>query len=106
MNDAFSVNKQTLDSKQLRDYQVENQEEVIKAWETKQGGMLQMPTGTGKTLLVVSIINDLLKSARHDKLLRFDVIQMQNAAYKGTDFILFSNPKFFFDRRMAYGHWY
>lgn len=47
--------------KKLRYYQVENKKKVFKAWETKRGVMLQMPTGTGKTLLFVSIIKDLLE---------------------------------------------
>ncbi|MDD4641662.1 MAG: DEAD/DEAH box helicase [Bacteroidales bacterium] len=55
--------------KQLRDYQVANKEKVFKAWETKQGVMLQMPTGTGKTLLFVSIIKDLLEQQDKPKIL-------------------------------------
>lgn len=55
--------------KQLRIYQVANKEKVFKAWETKRGVMLQMPTGTGKTLLFVSIIKDLLEQQDKPKIL-------------------------------------
>src|SRR5574344_2847189 len=55
--------------KQLRIYQVANKETVFKAWETKRGVMLQMPTGTGKTLLFVSIIKDLLEQQDKPKIL-------------------------------------
>ena len=55
--------------KKLRYYQVENKKKVFKAWETKRGVMLQMPTGTGKTLLFVSIIKDLLEQQGKPKIL-------------------------------------
>jgi hypothetical protein len=32
------------------------------------------------------------------------VYRMQNTAYRGTDFMLFSKPKFFFEMRMPYLH--
>ncbi|MDR2907983.1 MAG: hypothetical protein LBU91_08360, partial [Bacteroidales bacterium] len=35
--------------------------------------------------------------------LETSTIQMQNAAYRGTDFILFSKPKFLAEMRMEYG---
>ncbi len=43
----------------LRDYQVENKRKIYQAWETHRSVMLQMPTGTGKTRLFVSIVRDL-----------------------------------------------
>ena len=43
----------------LRDYQCENKRKVYDAWSRCQSVMLQMPTGTGKTRLFVSIIKDI-----------------------------------------------
>jgi len=34
------------------------------------------------------------------------ILQIQKTAYKGTDFILFSNPKFFLEIRIAYSDLY
>lgn len=43
----------------LREYQVENKRKIFEAWhEGKRSIMLQMPTGTGKTRLFVSIVKD------------------------------------------------
>lgn len=43
----------------LRDYQVENKRKIYEAWQSHRSVMLQMPTGTGKTRLFVSIAKDL-----------------------------------------------
>ena len=43
----------------LRDYQIENKRKIYQAWQKCRGVMLQMPTGTGKTRLFVSIARDL-----------------------------------------------
>ena len=43
----------------LRLYQIENKAKIVKFWETGRSVMLQMPTGTGKTRLFVSIVKDL-----------------------------------------------
>lgn len=43
----------------LRPYQVKAKEEIYKMWCQKRSIMLQMPTGTGKTRLFVSIARDL-----------------------------------------------
>ena len=43
----------------LRDYQRENKQKIYDAWARCHSVMLQMPTGTGKTKLFVSIIKDL-----------------------------------------------
>ena len=51
----------------LRPYQHENKERVYEAWKTCQSVMLQMPTGTGKTRLFVSIIKDIFKYSRDTK---------------------------------------
>ena len=43
----------------LRNYQVENKRKIYEAWhEGNRSVMLQMPTGTGKTRLFVSIVKD------------------------------------------------
>ena len=43
----------------LRDYQIENKRKIYQAWQNHRSVMLQMPTGTGKTRLFVSIARDL-----------------------------------------------
>ena len=43
----------------LRDYQIENKRKIYEAWQNCRSVMLQMPTGTGKTRLFVSIARDL-----------------------------------------------
>ena len=43
----------------LRDYQIENKRKIYEAWQTCRSVMLQMPTGTGKTRLFVSIARDI-----------------------------------------------
>ena len=43
----------------LRDYQVENKRKIYEAWQSYRSVMLQMPTGTGKTRLFVSIARDI-----------------------------------------------
>lgn len=45
----------------LRDYQKENKQKVYEAWSQSNSVMLQMPTGTGKTRLFVSIIKDFIR---------------------------------------------
>ena len=43
----------------LRDYQIRNKQKIYNAWQNYRSVMLQMPTGTGKTRLFVSIVKDL-----------------------------------------------
>ena len=53
----------------LREHQIEAKGKIFDAWDKYDSVMLQMPTGTGKTYLFTSIINDLLaayKEAHHD----------------------------------------
>lgn len=45
----------------LRDYQIENKRKIYLAWQSHRSIMLQMPTGTGKTRLFVSIARDLFE---------------------------------------------
>ena len=57
MNIDFEILKKYSSSDEgLRDYQQDNKIKVYEAWEKVQSVMLQMPTGTGKTRLFVSII--------------------------------------------------
>ena len=42
----------------LRDYQVHHKLDIYKRWKNVDSILLQMPTGTGKTRLFVSMIND------------------------------------------------
>ena len=51
----------------LRDYQKENKRKIYEAWSQYQSVMLQMPTGTGKTRLFVSIIKDIFRLSRDSK---------------------------------------
>ena len=48
------------DNTNLRPHQKEAKEKIFKAWDKYDSVMLQMPTGTGKTYLFTSLINDLL----------------------------------------------
>ena len=50
----------------LRQYQQKNKEKIYKTWETCKSVMLQMPTGTGKTRLFVSIIKDIHHLAQEE----------------------------------------
>ena len=43
----------------LRDYQIENKVKIYDSWQRHRSVMLQMPTGTGKTRVFVSIAKDL-----------------------------------------------
>lgn len=43
----------------LRDYQIDNKRKIYEAWQSCRSVMLQMPTGTGKTRLFVSIARDI-----------------------------------------------
>lgn len=52
------------EDKGLRDYQVFNKHEIYKKWIYKKSILMQMPTGTGKTRLFVSMINDFKKYCR------------------------------------------
>lgn len=44
----------------LREHQIEAKRNIYDAWNKHNAVMLQMPTGTGKTYLFTSIVNDLL----------------------------------------------
>lgn len=51
----------------LRPYQAENKRSIYKAWKQNKSIMLQMPTGTGKTRLFVSIVKDLFQWAKENE---------------------------------------
>ena len=50
----------------LRYYQFENKLRIYNEWQNYNSVLLQMPTGTGKTRLFVSIVNDILSCRMHD----------------------------------------
>lgn len=54
----------------LRDYQQNAKRDILQAWDICNNVMLQMPTGTGKTFLFTSLINDLINyyKTQHQKL--------------------------------------
>ena len=57
----FKINLDELNpftDESLRDYQSEAKKKIYDFWKTKRSVMLQMPTGTGKTRLFVSIAKD------------------------------------------------
>lgn len=58
----------SLEDKSLRDYQQENKQNIYDAWSQSYSVMLQMPTGTGKTRLFVSIIKDIFHFSRDKKM--------------------------------------
>lgn len=61
-NGGFGIDFSQLDSeadKSLRGYQIDNKRKIYEAWQRCRAVMLQMPTGTGKTRLFVSIARDL-----------------------------------------------
>ena len=46
---------------QLRDYQLKMLQDLSRAWKRNRSVMVQMPTGTGKTVLLAEVIRDQLK---------------------------------------------
>ena len=46
----------------LRPHQIEAKAKIFEAWSKYDPVMLQMPTGTGKTYLFTSLINDLINT--------------------------------------------
>ena len=62
----FSVFSPIADT-ELRNYQQKNKEKIYDAWVNSRSIMLQMPTGTGKTRLFVSIVKDLHNWGKDNK---------------------------------------
>ncbi len=56
----MNYSKLPLHNDNLRMHQIEGKRKIFDAWNTCNAVMLQMPTGTGKTYLFTSIVNDLL----------------------------------------------
>ena len=46
----------------LRDYQEDIRRRVLDAWEHGNSVLVQMPTGTGKTIVLASLVNEQLKT--------------------------------------------
>ena len=44
----------------LRDYQIEMKTRLMEAWKAHRSVMVQMPTGTGKTHLLASVVLSLI----------------------------------------------
>lgn len=53
----------------LRPYQIKAKEDILSAWQKVRHVMMQMPTGTGKTRLFVSLIADIRKNCPDAKVL-------------------------------------
>lgn len=58
----MDISQIKLNNSGLRLHQTEAKAKIFTSWESYDSVMLQMPTGTGKTYLFTSIINDLLTS--------------------------------------------
>lgn len=59
----------------LRDYQTHHKRDIYKRWKNAHSILLQMPTGTGKTRLFVSMINDFRKySEKHNETIKVLII--------------------------------
>ena len=54
------------DNINLRPHQIEAKAKIFNAWSIYDSVMLQMPTGTGKTYLFTSLINDLLRNYKRE----------------------------------------
>ena len=65
--DIQSLKAYSQEDETLRDYQQENKQKIYDAWSQYNSVMLQMPTGTGKTRLFVSIIKDLFRHGHDNK---------------------------------------
>lgn len=50
------------DNTVLRPHQIQAKAKIFDAWAKYDSVMLQMPTGTGKTYLFTSLINDILRT--------------------------------------------
>jgi len=61
--------RQMEDDALLRPYQTEQKNNILKAWQSARRVMLQMPTGTGKTRLFVSLIRDIKRQQPEARIL-------------------------------------
>ena len=60
----------------LRDYQVDNKNKIYELWKEKRSVMLQMPTGTGKTRLFSSLLNDIQNYSTHHNVVIVSVVMV------------------------------
>ena len=67
MDYSIFINNYKSADESLRPYQSENKGRVYEAWKSCNAVMLQMPTGTGKTRLFVSILQDIHRCAMEIK---------------------------------------
>lgn len=58
VDDSFFDEVSKYEDRGLRDYQAHHKHNIYKSWKDTDSILLQMPTGTGKTRLFVSMIND------------------------------------------------
>ena len=56
------------DNEKLRPHQVEAKEKIFESWNSNRSLLLQMPTGTGKTFLFSSIVNDILRYYKENRI--------------------------------------
>ena len=56
-----------VDNGKLRQHQIDAKKNILRAWDTYDSVMLQMPTGTGKTYLFTSIIKDCIAYYKSQK---------------------------------------
>lgn len=66
-SDIMKLKEYSLEDNTLRDYQQDNKQKIYDVWCRVNSVMLQMPTGTGKTRLFVSIIKDIFHYSRDKK---------------------------------------
>ena len=57
----------SVDNGNLRQHQIDAKKNILRAWDTYDSVMLQMPTGTGKTYLFTSIIKDCIAYYKSQK---------------------------------------
>lgn len=63
----IDIDEIVLNNGVLRAHQIDAKEKIFHAWKTFDSVMLQMPTGTGKTYLFTSIINDLVSHCKKER---------------------------------------
>ena len=83
----------------LRDYQIEICEKINKAFETHRSVMMQMPTGTGKTVVLASLVKQFLNSNVDSPVLivahRIELIEQTGAflSHFGIDYGIIARGK-------------
>ena len=89
----------TLMKNVLRDYQIKICEKVNKAFETHRSVMMQMPTGTGKTIVLASLVKQFLNSNVDSPVLivahRIELIEQTGAflSHFGIDYGIIARGK-------------